>query len=467
MFRRRTRLLALALPVAVLLSACGGEGGEGGGSDGSDRSLTVWTVEDVADRVEAQKRILADFTKATGVPAKLVPVAEDQLTSVLSSAAAADDLPDVIGALPLTAVNRLLTDDLLDTETAAAVVGDLGEDTFTEQALKLTRGKGAQLAVPSDGWAQLLFYRKDLFDKAGLAAPDTYDAISKAARTLGRDGTTGIVAGTAPGDSFTQQSFESLALANGCDLVGANGDVALDSPGCAEAFGFYSGLLRDHSVRGNQDADTTRASYFSGRAAMTIWSSFLLDELAGLRDDALPSCPECKDDKTFLAKNTGVVSALRGPKGTAPVTFGEIVSWAVVKGAPSAEARKFVGYMMGDGYEKWLAVSPEGKVPVRQGTKDDPRRYLTAWKDMKAGVDRKEPLSRFYGEDVLESVMKSPESFARWGVSQGQGELAGAAAGQFIVPRALADLIGSGGDPAKAAGEAARKVRSLKEEIGS
>ena len=37
---------------------------------------------------------------------------------------------------------------------------------------------------------------------------------------------------------------------------------------------------------GNQDADTTRATYFAGDAAMVIWSSFLLDELAGLRNDA-------------------------------------------------------------------------------------------------------------------------------------------------------------------------------------
>ena len=38
--------------------------------------------------------------------------------------------------------------------------------------------------------------------------------------------------------------------------------------------------------------DTTRATYFAGKAAMLIWSSYLLDELAGLRDDALPTCDE-------------------------------------------------------------------------------------------------------------------------------------------------------------------------------
>ena len=66
-------------------------------------------------------------------------------------------------------------------------------------------------------------------------------------------------------------------------------------------------------TKGGQDADTTRAAYFAGKAGMIVWSSFLLDELAGLRNDALPTCGECRDDKTFLAQNSGVVTAIKGP----------------------------------------------------------------------------------------------------------------------------------------------------------
>ena len=128
--------------------------------------------------------------RATGVQVKLVAVAEDQLTTVLTSAAAADDLPDVIGALSLNGINQLRTDDLLDTDAAEAIVDDLGADTFRPAPLELTSADGDQLAVPSDAWAQLLFYRKDLFDEAGLAEPKTYDDIKTAAKTLeqGQDG---------------------------------------------------------------------------------------------------------------------------------------------------------------------------------------------------------------------------------------------------------------------------------------
>jgi multiple sugar transport system substrate-binding protein len=70
----------------------------------------------------------------------------------------------------------------------------------------------------------------------------------------------------------------------------------------------YANLIKKTSVPGNQDADTTRATYFAGNAAMVVWSSFLLDELAGLRKDALPTCPQCKKDPQWLAKNTGILT---------------------------------------------------------------------------------------------------------------------------------------------------------------
>jgi NAD(P)-dependent dehydrogenase (short-subunit alcohol dehydrogenase family) len=58
-----------------------------------------------------------------------------------------------------------------------------------------------------------------------------------------------------------------------------------------DTFQFYVDLIRAGSVQGSQDADTTRAAYLAGKAAMIIWSSFLLDELAGLSHEPRPTCP--------------------------------------------------------------------------------------------------------------------------------------------------------------------------------
>ncbi|WBB69514.1 extracellular solute-binding protein [Micromonospora sp. WMMD812] len=448
--------LIMALAGATLL-ACGDDEPE----NDSNR-ITVWSLEDVADRVTATKAIIADFTAKTGVQVELVTVNEDQFPSLIASSAAAGELPDVVGSVSLAGIRTLAGNELLHPDANGQIVDKLGRPTFSARALELTSEDGRQLSVPSDGWGQLLVYRKDLFDAAGLPAPDTYERIATAAARLNTGGVAGITAATAPGDVFTQQTFEHLALANNCQLTDDSGAVKLDSPECVEAFRFYGDLMRDHSVKGAQDVDTTRATYFAGKAAMLIWSPFILDELAGLRNDAKPTCPQCQTDPTFLAKNSGFVTAIKGPNGAQPAQYGEISSWAVLDGAAADPAKSFVEYMLGDAYPRWFGMSPEGRFPVRKGTSGEPEKFLTAWNTSQAGVDTKKPLAEVYGEPVLDTLRSSPDTFQRWGLTQGQGKLVGAILGELPVPKALADVVGGKSDAAAAAGRAKKDVEAIK-----
>jgi multiple sugar transport system substrate-binding protein len=452
------RILAPTLIMALAGTTLLGCGDDEPKSDSSQ--ITVWSLEDVADRVNATKAIIADYTAKTGVKVNLVTVNEDQFPSLIASSAASGDLPDVVGSVSLSGVRTLSGNDLVDPDANRAVVDKLGKDTFSPRALELTSEDGKQLAVPSDGWGQLLVYRKDLFAAAGLAAPDTYEKIAAAAAKLNTGGVAGITAATAPGDVFTQQTFEHLALANNCQLTDDSGKGKLDSPECVEAFRFYGDLMRNHSVKGAQDVDTTRATYFAGKAAMLIWSPFILDELAGLRNDAKPTCPQCQSDPTFLARNSGFVTAIKGPNGTEPAQYGEIASWSVLDGA-AGSAKSFVEYMLSDGYPRWFGMSPEGRVPVRTGTAEDKQKFLTTWNTSQAGVDAKKPLSAVYGEDVLATLRKSPDTFQRWGLTQGQGKLVGAILGELPVPKALADVIAGKSDAAAAAKRAQQDVEAI------
>ena len=469
----RSRFLAGVAVTAMLVAAgCGGGGGggsdSGGGSGGgsaADNTITVWTTEDIADRVAAQQKILDGWASKNGATVKLVAIAEDQLTTVLTSAAAAKELPDAIAALSLNGMNQLRTDDLVDPDAAKEVVDGLGADTFYKRTLELTSADGEQIAVPSDGFANLLFYRKDLFQAAGLPEPKTYADIQSAAEKLKQGKTAGIVAATAPADSFTQQSFEYMAVANGCQLVDSGGKITLNSPQCQETFNFYANLIKKTSVPGNQDADTTRATYFAGNAAMVIWSSFLLDELAGLRKDALPTCPQCKKDPQWLAKNTGILTDLQGPSSPNPVAWGEVVSWNILKDA-NPKTKDLVKYMMSDGYMDWLAIAPEGKIPARSGTSANPKEYADGWIKLSAGVDKKEPLAEIYPAEVLTTIASSAANFDRWGIPQGQGELAAAVAGQYVVPQALAKMLNSGASAADAANEAQKSAEQIQKDLG-
>ncbi|HZA84310.1 MAG TPA: extracellular solute-binding protein [Actinomycetes bacterium] len=458
------RLLAL-LVLGVLLAAagCGGGGEEGG--DGGDQSITFWMNEDVATRVQATQQIVNRFQEKTGIQVKVVAIAEDQLAAQIQSASAGGTLPDVMGALSLGFVHNLAADDLADPDAANEVIESLGRDTFSERAISLVESDGKPVAIPSDTWTQLLVYRKDLFQQAGLGTPDTLDKILAAATKLKTSGQSGIVAATKAADSFTQQTFEYFALANGCQLTDDQGNIQLTSPQCVQTFKFYGDLINNGSTKGGQDADTTRAAYFAGKAAMIVWSSFLLDELAGLRKDALPTCSQCRADKAFLAENSGVVTAITGPGGNEPTQFGEVTSFAIVKDGNIDPAKQFVEFMMSEGYADWLALAPEGKFPVRSGTKDNPEEYNQAWTKLQAGVDEKKPLSELYPPEVLDALTKSTDTMNRWGFQQGQGRLVGAQLAELPIPKAVAALLDGQLTPDTAAKQAQAEVEEIAQSV--
>jgi multiple sugar transport system substrate-binding protein len=458
------RLMAMLI-LCVLLAAAGCGGGGDDGGEGGDKNLTFWLSEDIAQRVNAIQQIVNGFQEQSGIEVKVVPIAEDQLATQIQSASAAGSLPDVMGPLSLGLVHSLAADDLADPDAANEVIESLGRDTFSERALSLVEADGKPIGVPSDTWTQLLVYRKDLFEKAGLETPDTFDKILAAATKLKQPGQNGIVAATKAADSFTQQTFEYFALANGCQLTDDQGAIQLTSPQCVATFKFFGDLISGGSSKGGQDVDTTRAAYFAGKSAMIVWSSFLLDELAGLRNDALPTCAECRADKRFLSENSGVVTAISGPDGGQPTQFGEISNYAIIKDGNTDGAKQFVEFMMSEGYVDWLAVTPEGRFPARSGTKDNPEEYNQAWSKLEAGVDTKAPLSKLYPPQVLEALTKSTDTMSRWGFQQGQGRLVGALAAEQPIPKALAAELEGQLTPDAAAKQAQAEVEEIAQSV--
>jgi multiple sugar transport system substrate-binding protein len=456
---RRAALASLAVVAAVAVG-CGGDDDEGDAAGGgSGETLTVWNNEFQPDRMAATQEILDEFTEKTGIKTKQVAVPEDQLATLITNAAAANELPDVVLATPVAQSHQYAEEGLFDAEAAQAVVENLGADTFSEKALQLVSKDGVATGVPSDGWGQLLIYRRDLFEQAGLEAPQTLDDVRAAAEELNGDGMAGITLATAAGDGFTAETFEHIALAEGCQMVDDAGEVTFDSPECVETLRWYGDLASNYSVEGAQDVDSTRGTYFAGRAAMMFWSPFLLDGMAGLRADTKPSCQQCKKNPAFLAENSGLVGPLAGSAGE-PSQFGSVSTFNIGVDAPIEDAQALVEFMMNEGYTRWLGLSPQGKYPVRSGDSEDPEKFKTAWAELESGVDKKAPLSQFYSEESIASLGEGVESFQRWGFAQGQGPLMGALAGEQPVANAVADVIG-GKDPA----EAAKDVQATAEEL--
>jgi multiple sugar transport system substrate-binding protein len=462
--RMRVTLVAALGGLAVLAATCGGDDDEGGGGGGggSQRgdTITVWTNEFQPDRMAATEDIFADFTAKTGIKTDLVPVPEGQLATLTTNAAAAGELPDVVIGNNMADSQAYAAQDLYDADAAQAVIDKLGKDTFSAEAIDLVTRDGKATGVPSDAWGQLLIYRRDLFRKAGLDAPQSLEDVRNAAERLHGSGMVGIALATKAGDEFTAQTIEHIALAFGCQLVNDSGDITFDSPECVDALEYYGELARDYSVEGAQDVDTTRGTYFAGRAAMLIWSPFLLDGMAGLRDDTRPSCPQCRRNPAFLAENSGLVGPLVGPAGGEGTQFGSVSTLNITTNANTEASQQLLEFMMSDGYVRWLGLSPQGKYPVRFGPEPGSQEYVTAWSQLESGVDRKAPLSQFYSKASLDSLREGVANMDRWGFPQGRGALVGALSGEQPIADAGAEVIAG-----KAPAEAARDAKAIVEEI--
>jgi multiple sugar transport system substrate-binding protein len=447
---RRAAVLAFVAALAAVVAGCGS-----GASESEDRSLTVWTLESQPERVATLERLAGDFGARDNVEVKVVAVDQLQFNQLLTSSAASGELPDVIAGVGLDGVGSLAANDLLDTQVAREVVDALGPETFATGALDLATVDGTLLAVPSDSAVSILLYRRDLFEAAGLPAPTDYASIQRAAEVLDGDQQVGFV-----GFTTEKGDLEHLAVSNGCELVADDGTVTLDSPACVQAFDFYDRLITDHSVAGEQDWNAVRASYLAGRSAMAMYSSFILDELAGLRQDLLPSCPECAADRAFLARNTGVIAEIGGADGQQRGQLRAQTDWAVTAGA-SPHSGAFVEYMMSDGYEGWLGMAPEGKIPDRLGTREEPTRFVDAWRAMPSGAEPRAPLSDFYTPDVVDLVARPADNILWWGVKHGQAPLVGAMLGSQPIEQAMNDMLTDQATPETAVRGAADEVREI------
>ncbi|GAA3924785.1 ABC transporter substrate-binding protein [Microbacterium soli] len=457
---RAVFVAALATAASLLVTGCGSGAPEAREGDGT---LTVWSLEVQPDRIQATQAEAEKFEEATGIEVEIVPVEEDQISQLMAAASLSGELPDVIGSVSLGLVRSFQGDDYLNTDAAAAVIDQLGEDTWASAALELTRDGDDQLSVPSDAWGQIIVYRTDLFEAAGLTAPDTYESLLAAAEALTGDGNYGISLASDASSAFTQQTFEALALGNNCQLVDDGGNATLDSEACLHAIELYERLATDLSPDGTQTVESTRASYFSGQAAMTIWSTFLLDELAGLRNDAAPSCAEC-EGTSWLAEHTGIVPRITGPDaGGIAGSYGEMTSWVITSSAAEEDATAFVEFMLSDGYSGWFGMAPEGKFPVRSGTADDPSKYTDEWLAKEAGVDTKAPLAEIYGAETIDAMTSVPQNLARWALPQGQGAVLGPLTAQLPIPKILADLSAGSIDAATAQEQMQQAVTELLE----
>jgi len=421
-------------------------------------SLQFWTTEEQPARLAKQQAMAADFKSATGIDVAVIPVTEKDLGTRATAAYAAGDLPDVIYH-PLQYALPWAEAGILDIDAATDAVENLGASTFAAGALTMAAVPDGYASVPVDGWTQMLVYRKDLFDANGLAAPDSYEDVLAAVEKLHNPPSMfGFVAPTKVDEGFMSQVLEHVFLANGVSPVNKDGFQELDVAKTTEVLEFYKSIVKA-SPDGELYWKQSRELYFAGKAAMIIWSPFILDELAGLRDSAPPTIngdPQTRE----LAAKTGIVTRFAGPSNEQGAAWGDVRYFGITSDADTDNAMKFVEYSMSEGYTSTLSIAPEGKFPVRRGDASAADKFVKAWEKLPVGVDRKAPLSDLYEADMINEIVAGLDTAQRWGVTEGQLSLAS----KIINSQAINRLVRSYVDGER---DAAATVAALNAELST
>jgi multiple sugar transport system substrate-binding protein len=256
---------------------------------------------------------------------------------------------------------------LLDEQAASAVIRAVGIDDFRPGPLEMVTNLESQQqwAIPYDGWIQAIWYRKDLFDTLGSAAPATWEQINHACDALAaapdsaRGGVTYALAlPSDPTQNYVHQVFEQIALANSAWPLAPSGEVTFNTPEMIEALRFY-GALQRCAAPAPLTVEQAATSYLTGETALLFYSTYIMDDLVeGFeRADGTTITPTLAD----LAQRTAFASGMVGPDGSA--AYGQVVALALLQGADPI-AQDVARFFLTDGYLEILATAPMGKIPV-------------------------------------------------------------------------------------------------------
>jgi multiple sugar transport system substrate-binding protein len=435
----------------------------------SHPSLTLWVNETSPRHAEILQQMSTDFARQFNIHVEIILVSPRLLPNLIATAAISDTLPDLV-LHPIEYTLGWTERGILDAAAATGVIDSLGRHTFDARALDLATVTGQRdnsglplvAAVPSDGWKQLLIYRADWFSQAGLPPPDTYAAMLAAAAAFYQPEslTSGLVIPTESSLVSTQQVFEQLALANGCQLINDAGEVTILHPACLDTLDFYRDIVNNYSPSDVQTDGSALNAYLAGRTAFIITSPRALIPLAGLDPAAPATCLDCIT-ADYLARQSGYVTALHGRSQYATTAgFTDLTYLGITRSANKEAAAAFVQYWLGDGYLDWLGIAPEHKVPLRWGTIERPVEFLDGWGAIPL-VENGPSLREAYGEEMVARLSEELGSSRRWALPERQGVLMTALYEKLIFSIVLQEMLSGYFSSSQAVTEAYKRVVAL------
>jgi N,N'-diacetylchitobiose transport system substrate-binding protein len=280
----------------------------------------------------------------------------EKLTTSLSSDSETPDVVEVGNTQAPTFTSAGAFSDVSDE------LADWGGDDLLQGFVEGAQVDGKTYAVPYYAGSKYIFYRKDLFAKAGIEVPTTMDEFVQAAIDLKK-------ANPEPAN-FSGFWFPGQDWRNGVAFVwDAGGDLAvkdgdewkgdLSAPESVEGLETVQTLMEQASGAakdGNEENPQT--PFCAGEVGMLSAPGWV----KGLIEDADSGCPD-------MVANLGVF-ALPGSDGQpAPVLLGGSDIAISAKSKNQELAQDVVGLMLSDDYQKLLAAA--GLTPAKSSLAGD------------------------------------------------------------------------------------------------
>lgn len=299
------------------------------------KELVFWNTLTQKARVDAMKKVIADFEKAhpdITVRMELVPwvnAAEKFVTAI-----AANTTPD-LSTMGMGWPSRYWMMGAL--VPVDEVIDSIGRDNLTEGAKTMCILDGQFICVPFYNNPMLLFYRKDVFAELNLKVPETWDEMLTAAKAI-NEAKAPQMYGYGVGASEALTNTTALIgwmFSNGAYILGEKGEVIFDSPRTVETFEFLQKLVREGSIPGVEALERNEVTemFASGRIAMNVDSAFFGQRYF----NAFPGKVGAVLPPSRTKERPKPISVAAGPV--------ELVVW---KGDMEAEAKEFLKFLFKD-----------------------------------------------------------------------------------------------------------------------
>jgi multiple sugar transport system substrate-binding protein len=382
----------------------------GGGDSGGSTTVKVTMANHVW--TENVKKAIPEFEKASGLKIEITQLAEDQLSDQYNvKLNAGTSEIDVMMYRPLQegrlfAQNKYFAD--LTSKAKADATWNLAD--FQAAPIAATTYQGKVVGVPIITEREVLYYRKDLLQKAGLSVPKTLDELQAAAKAIkaANPDVAGFVARTSKSPAVTQ--FSSFLYSMGGDWVDASGKAAVNSDAAKKAYAFYGGLIKNYGPANV----STDMSWPEAMAIFTQGKAAFYTEADSLYKNATDPA------KSKVADTVGFAVFPAGPAGSKPYN---IPSWALgINDASKNQANAWKFILWATSKEQTLAQQKGGIPGARtsvwadaDGTSSYPKDLAEAIAaSTKGGVDHDRPIvaqvvkaREAVGQPIVDSIKGS------------------------------------------------------------